>query len=239
MITYHQLSYFFLVIFVRLRLYISHHSSNLAQFGCENEQLEKIPKSCISGCTCLTSVSYKCHQPLLYCYVSKNYFGRMWLQRLKVVKIQVALSILNSSGTSPGATKKVAALVVVARSSSARYSSARQQRQYRALVHRSVNSRGMKLFYLNYFMNSGMSSKGVKLFSLNYIKNSGMSSRGVKLFSPNYFKNSGMSSRGVKLFSPNYFQNSGTSQQQKLITEATGFKKCEYVINNIFRWFKI
>ena len=35
------------------------------------------------------------------------------IKRLKVVKILAALSILNSGGASPGATKKVAALVAI------------------------------------------------------------------------------------------------------------------------------
>ena len=45
------------------------------------------------------------------------------MQRWKVVKILAALSILNSNGASPGATKKVAALVARATCSCASHSS--------------------------------------------------------------------------------------------------------------------
>ena len=49
------------------------------------------------------------------------------MQRLKVVKILAALSILNSSGDSPGATEKVVALVACSTCSGAGHSSVRNE----------------------------------------------------------------------------------------------------------------
>ena len=78
--------------------------------------------SCNGGFTCLIPVSYKCFTSPCFSVVSKNnLLGNKTsdlAQRLKVVKILAALaaelSILNSIGASPSATKKVAALVVAA-----------------------------------------------------------------------------------------------------------------------------